>query len=58
MKKHADYVTSICMGDTLVEIRGHDGEVEYAYIGDEDVTEMLYSLNVWSHVEAIAKDER
>jgi len=57
MKKDGEYLTSIYMGDTLVEVRGYGGEVEYAYIGDENITEMLHGLNVWPRVEELAHQE-
>jgi hypothetical protein len=58
MEKDGYYATSIYIGDTLVELRGYDNDVTYAYIGDENITEMLHELNAWLYVEEAAENER
>jgi hypothetical protein len=58
MEKDGEYLVSVYMGDTLVELRGYDREVEYAYIGDENITEMLHGLDAWPHVRELAEEER
>ena len=58
MEKDGYYATSIYIGDTLIELRGYDNDVTYAYIGDENITEMLHGLNAWPQVEELAENER
>jgi len=58
MEKDGYYATEIYIGDTLVELRGYDNDVTYAYIGDENITEMLHELNAWPYVEEAAENER
>jgi hypothetical protein len=58
MKKDGKYLCSTYIGDTLVEVRGYDNEVEYAYIGDENITEMLLQLKAWDILTEEAYKER
>lgn len=58
MKKDGEYLCSTYIGDTLIEVRGYDREVEYAYIGNENITEMLHSLKAWDYLEEAAYAER
>lgn len=58
MKKDGEYLCSTYIGDTLIEVRGYDNEVEYAYIGDENITEMMHSLNAWDKLTEEAYKER
>jgi hypothetical protein len=58
MKKDGKYLCSTYIGDTLVEVRGYDNEVEYAYIGDENITEMLLQLKAWDIFTEEAYKER
>jgi hypothetical protein len=58
MKKDGEYLVKVYMGDTTVELRGYGKEVEYAYIGDENITEMLHGLNAWPKVQELAEQER
>lgn len=58
MEKNGYYAISIYMGNTLVDLYGYDNEVTYAYIGDENITEMLHGLNAWPYVEELAEKER
>ena len=49
--KDGHYVGSIIMGNTTIELRGYNGEREYAYIGDHDITEMLCELDLWQRFD-------
>jgi hypothetical protein len=39
------------MGNTTIELRGYNGDREYAYIGDHDITEMCNELDCWEKFE-------
>jgi len=56
--KDGHYICNIYLGNSLVELRGYNQEIEYAYIGDENITEMLNELNAWTHVTDCAYAER
>jgi hypothetical protein len=45
--KDGHYIDSIILGNTKVELRGYNNEITYAYIGDNDITEMVNELNLW-----------
>ena len=45
--KDGHYIDSIILGNTKVELRGYNDEITYAYIGDNDITEMVIALNLW-----------
>ena len=55
--KDGYYITCVYFGNTLVDLYGYDGEIEYAYIGDENITEMLLELKVWDKVVEEAEEE-
>jgi hypothetical protein len=57
MMKDGYLITSVYFGNTLVDLYGYDGEIEYAYIGDENITEMLIELKVWDKVVEEAEEE-
>ena len=48
--KDGNYICHVYIGNTGIYIYGYDHQIEYAYIGDENITEMLMSLNVWDKV--------
>lgn len=45
--KDGHYIDSIVFGNTTVELRGYNAEIQYAYIGDNDITEMANELDLW-----------
>ena len=49
--KDGNYYESVVFGNTTIELRGYNGEIKYAYIGDNDITEMLYELNLWDKID-------
>jgi len=49
--KDGHYVGSVVFGNTTIELRGYNGEREYAYIGDHDITEMCNELDCWEKFE-------
>ena len=49
--KDGHYIDSVIFGNTEVELRGYNNEIKYAYIGDQDITEMVYELNLWDKIE-------
>lgn len=51
MKKDGHYIESVIFGNTTVELRGYNAEITYAYIGDNDITEMANELNLWPTFE-------
>ena len=48
--KDGNYIDSVVFGNTTIELRGY-GEISYAYIGDENITEMVYELDLWDKIE-------
>ena len=58
MTKDGYSICGIYIGNTLVDLYGYDKEIEYAYIGDENITEMLHSLNAWAYVQDEAEKEK
>ena len=49
--KDGHYIDSVVFGNTTVELRGYNGQLDYAYIGDNDITEMAYELDLWVKFE-------
>ena len=49
--KDGHYINSVTFGNTEVELRGYNNEITYAYIGDNDITEMAHELNLWPTFE-------
>jgi hypothetical protein len=49
--KDGHFIDSVVFGDTTIELRGYNGEMTYAYIGDNDVTEMVWELDLWPKIE-------
>lgn len=49
--KNGHYIELVIFGNTTVELRGYNGEITYAYIGDNDITEMAHELNLWPAFE-------
>ena len=49
--KDGHYIESVVFGNTTVELRGYNNEITYAYIGDNDITEMVNELNLWAAFE-------
>ena len=45
--KDGHYIDSVVFGNTTVELRGYNAEIQYAYIGDNDITEMANELDLW-----------
>ena len=58
MEKDGEYLCTTYIGDTLIELRGYDNEIEYAYIGDENITEMLHGLKAFEIVRESGENER
>ena len=48
--KDGHFIDSVVFGNTTIELRGY-GEISYAYIGDENITEMVYELDLWDKIE-------
>lgn len=51
--KDGHYIDSIILGNTKVEFRGYNDEITYAYIGDNDITEMVIALNLWQKFDDV-----
>ncbi len=51
--KKAPFMTTVCVGDTYLDVHGYIEQIEEVYIHDTDidVTEMLHALN-WDKFEA------
>jgi hypothetical protein len=49
--KDGHYINTVIFGNTKVELRGYNNEITYAYIGDNDITEMAWELNLWPSFE-------
>jgi hypothetical protein len=49
--KDGHYIDSVVFGNTTVELRGYNNEITYAYIGINDITEMVNKLNLWPTFE-------
>jgi len=49
--KDGHYIQSVIFGNTRVELRGYNGEITYAYIGNNDITEMAWELDLWEKFE-------
>jgi len=49
--KNGHYIDTVIFGNTKVELRGYNNEITYAYIGDNDITEMAWELNLWPKFE-------
>jgi hypothetical protein len=45
--KDGHYINTVIFGNTKVELRGYNNEITYAYIGNNDITEMAWELNLW-----------
>jgi hypothetical protein len=45
--KDGHYINSVVFGNTEIELRGYNNEITYAYIGDNDITEMVRELDLW-----------
>jgi hypothetical protein len=45
--KDGHLVGNVVFGNTAIELRGYNGHIEYAYIGDHDITEMVNELDFW-----------
>ena len=45
--KDGHYIDSVVFGNTTVELRGYNAEIQYAYIGNNDITEMANELDLW-----------
>jgi hypothetical protein len=58
MTKDGYPICSIYLGNTLVDLYGYNQEIEYAYVGDENVTEMLHELKVWDKVHEEADKQK
>ena len=55
--KDGHFICSCYFGNTLVDLYGYDGDISYAYIDDEDITEMLYEFKAWDKVREDAAKE-
>jgi hypothetical protein len=49
--KDGHYINTVVFGNTKIELRGYNGEMNYAYIGDNDITEMVLELDLWPKIE-------
>lgn len=49
--KDGHYIGTAIFGNTEIEIRGYNGQQQYAYIGDHDITEMANELNLWQKID-------
>ena len=49
--KDGHYIDSVVFGNTEIELRGYNNDITYAYIGDNDVTEMIHELNLWDRID-------
>ena len=49
--KDGNYIDSVIFGNTEIELRGYKNDITYAYIGDNDITEMIHELNLWDKIE-------
>ena len=49
--KDGHFIDSVVFGNTTIELRGYNGEIEYAYIGDNDITDMACELDLWPKIE-------
>jgi hypothetical protein len=49
--KDGHLVNNVVFGNTTIELRGYNGHIEYAYIGDYDITEMINELDLWQQFE-------
>ena len=58
MEKDGYLICSIYIGNTSVDLYGYDNEIEYAYIDDENISEMFNELGVWDYVRTQAENER
>jgi hypothetical protein len=54
--KDGHYIDSVTYGNTQIELRGYNNEISYAYIGDNDITEMVYELDLWEQIENKTKE--
>jgi len=54
--KDGHYIDSETYGNTQIELRGYNNEISYAYIGDNDITEMVYELDLWEIIENKTKE--
>jgi hypothetical protein len=54
--KDGHYIDSVTYGNTQIELRGYNNEISYAYIGDNDITEMVYELGLWEQIENKTKE--
>jgi hypothetical protein len=54
--KDGHYINSVTYGNTQIELRGYNNEISYAYIGDNDITEMVYELDLWEIIENKTKE--
>jgi len=49
--KDGHYINTVIFGNTKIELRGYNGEINYAYIGDNNITEMAWELDLWLKFE-------
>lgn len=49
--KDGHLVNNVVFGNTTIELRGYNGHIEYVYIGDHDITEMINELDLWQKFE-------
>jgi len=54
--KDGHYIDLVTYGNTQIELRGYNNEISYAYIGDNDITEMVYELDLWEQIENKTKE--
>ena len=54
--KDGYYIDSVTYGNTQIELRGYNNEISYAYIGDNDITEMVYELDLWEKIDNKTKE--
>ena len=54
--KDGHYIDSVTYGNTQIELRGYNNEISYAYIGDNDITEMVYELDLWEKIDNKTKE--
>ena len=56
--KDGHYIGTVVFGNTKIELRGYGGEIDYAYIGNHDISEMVYELDLWQQFSDAYEDSK
>jgi len=56
--KDGHYICTVIFGNNKIDLHGYNSQLEYAYLNDINITEMLIELNAWDKITDAAYAER